>query len=71
MKILIVSTPVGISKALAELKVGAVYDVPPLIASQLVAERFAIFERRSDLNPQRIPIVDRRKTRPEVHQAQY
>ena len=38
-----------------------VYDVPATLASYLVAERFAIFERRSEKNPKRIPVVDRRE----------
>jgi hypothetical protein len=63
MKVLIVKPPIGTSRPLGHLKVGMVYDLPPALASYLVTERFAIFERRSETNPKHPPPVDRRRKR--------
>lgn len=43
-----------------------VYDAPATLASYLVAERFAIFERRNGGSSKSTPRVERRKKRPDV-----
>jgi hypothetical protein len=62
VKIRIVRQPVGDVNgvAVSHYLPGHVYDVVPKLASYLVSEGFAFFERRN-LDKQKAPKVDRRK----------
>ena len=63
VRVLIIKPPIGESEGLGHLRVGRVYDVPAGLASYLVSEKFAIFERRSEDRPEKRPTPDRRKKR--------